>query len=100
VGFVGDEGELGQIFFEYIGFPANHSTDCSSLIIIIIIIIIIYHPVRYNSLNSGKCVKWTQFYPASKETFKVGLEALWCNMCTELSLIILSGKAQRFVCFR
>jgi hypothetical protein len=33
VGFVVDEVELGQIFSEYFGFPANsHSTDCSLFI--------------------------------------------------------------------
>jgi hypothetical protein len=31
-----DKVALGQVFSEYFGFPADHSTDCSTLTIIII----------------------------------------------------------------
>jgi hypothetical protein len=35
VGFVAGKVTLGQVFFEYFGFPANsYSTDCSTIIII------------------------------------------------------------------
>jgi hypothetical protein len=33
VGFVVDKAALGQVIFEYFGFPANHSTTFSIIII-------------------------------------------------------------------
>jgi hypothetical protein len=33
--FVGDKATVEQVFSEYFGFPAIHSTDCSTLFIII-----------------------------------------------------------------
>jgi hypothetical protein len=33
VGFVVDKAALGQVFSEYFGFPANHSTDFSIIMI-------------------------------------------------------------------
>jgi hypothetical protein len=34
VGFVVDKAAQGQVFSEYFGFPASHSTDCSTFIVI------------------------------------------------------------------
>jgi hypothetical protein len=35
MGFVVDKAALGQVFSEFFGSPAKHSTGCSTLIIII-----------------------------------------------------------------
>jgi hypothetical protein len=51
VGFVVDKAALGQVFSEYFGFLANHSTNFSNIII-----------TRgwHNRPISGRSAEWTQ----------------------------------------
>jgi hypothetical protein len=51
VGFVVDKAALEQVFSEYFGFPANHSTNFS---------IIIITRGWHNRPISGRSAEWTQ----------------------------------------
>jgi hypothetical protein len=51
VGFVVDKTALGQVFSEYFGFPANHSTNFS---------IIIITRGWHNRPMGGRSAEWTQ----------------------------------------
>jgi hypothetical protein len=51
MGFVVDKAALGQVFSEYFGFLANHSTNFS---------IIIITRGWHNRPISGRSVEWTQ----------------------------------------
>jgi hypothetical protein len=51
VGFVVEKVALGQVFSEYFGFPANHSTNFT---------VIIFTRGRYNRPIGGRRAEWTQ----------------------------------------
>jgi hypothetical protein len=54
VGFVVDKAALGEVFFEYFGFPANHSTNFS---------IIIITRGWHNRPIGGRSAEWTGVDP-------------------------------------
>jgi hypothetical protein len=62
VGFVVDKVALGQIFFEYFGFPWQFSFHECSLFIII--------RGWYNWPISGRRTKWTQSHPTPRKVKK------------------------------
>jgi hypothetical protein len=61
VGFVVDKAALGQVFSEYFGFTANHSTDFS---------IIIITRGLHNRPLSGRSVEWTLVPPPTMQIKK------------------------------
>jgi hypothetical protein len=64
VGFVVDKVALGQVSFEYFGFPCQfHSTNCST-------ITIIYHLGLVQWASSGRSTKWTQPHPTKNNNNK------------------------------
>jgi hypothetical protein len=61
VGFVVDKAALGQVFSEYFGSPAKHSTDFS---------IIIITRGWHNRPLSGRSVEWTFIPPPTMQIKK------------------------------
>jgi hypothetical protein len=58
VGFLVDKAALGQVFYEYFGFPYQFALNRS---------IIIYYP---GLVRSGRSTKWTQSHPMRKNKLK------------------------------
>jgi hypothetical protein len=54
-----DKVALGQVFFEYFGFPYQSSFHQ--------MLTTIYHPGTVQQASSGRSTKWTQSHPTKKK---------------------------------